>query len=59
MREFYIFSVMEQEDDWGNCEAVNLKQEFPNDQVKNNNFGKIVDILYKVGRATEQFIYQF
>lgn len=57
--EFYIFSVIEQEDDWGNCEAVNLKQEFPNDQVKNNNFGKIVDVLYKVGRATEQFIYQF
>lgn len=57
--EFYIFSVMEQEDDYGNCEAVTLHQAFPNDQVTNNNFGKIVDVLYKVGRATEQFIYQF
>ena len=57
--DFFIFSVMETKDDYGNCEAVNLKQEFPNEHVKNNNFGKIVDVLYKVGRGTDQFTYDF
>lgn len=57
--EFFIFSIMEHEDSDGNCEAVNMVQAFPNEFVKDNKFGKIVDVLYKGGRSTNYFSYVF
>lgn len=57
--EFFIFSVNELEDGDGNCEAANLIQVFPNEFVSNNQFGNIVDVLYKGGRGTNYFMYSF
>lgn len=57
--EFYIFSLVEQGDEDGICEAVKMEQNFPNEYVQDNHFGKIVDILYKGGRATGYFMYEF
>ena len=57
--EFFIFSLNEQKDVEGNCEAVNMVQVFPNEFVKDNKFGTIVDVLYKGGQAKNYIMYQF
>ncbi len=57
--EFFIFSLVEQKDEEGNCEAVNIIQNFPNEFVGNNQFGTIVDVLYKGGQAKNYITYQF
>lgn len=58
--EFYIFSVVETEDaDTGDSLSVALSQVFPNEYVETNTFGRIVDILYKKGRGTNHFMYEF
>lgn len=57
--EFFIFSINEQEDGDGNCENINMQQVFPNEHITNNQFGKIIDVLYKGGRGTNYFMYSF
>lgn len=56
---FYIYCVQETKDEDGKCTAVSLKQQFPNEVATDNNFGKVVDMLYKWGRSNDFFGYNF
>ena len=52
---FYIFGVVEKRLEDGTCTEVSLKQQFPNETTseENKKFGKIVDVLYKLGRGMD------
>jgi hypothetical protein len=51
---FYIFDIKETKNkETGACTAVEMTQVFPNETAPDNNFGKIVDVLYKYGRGRE------
>lgn len=56
---FYIYCVQETRLEDGTCTAVALKQQFPNEVQTNNNFGNIVDILYKLGNASDYMSFEF
>lgn len=58
---FYIYSVVEKKLNDGTCTAVSLKQQFPNETTseENKNFGKVVDVLYKLGSGDDYMSFQF
>lgn len=58
--DFYIFDIKETKDEeTGVCNAVNRMQVFPNETILDNNFGKIVDVLYKYGRGLDYMSFSF
>lgn len=57
--EFFIFSINEQKDEDGNCLKATMNQLFPNEFVKDNKFGNIVDVLYKGGKSFGYFSFGF
>lgn len=58
--DFYIFDIKETKDEeTGTCSAVNMKQVFPNETATDNHFGKIVDVVYKYGRAMDYMSFAF
>ena len=58
---FYIFGVVETRLEDGTCTEVSLKQQFPNETTseENKKFGKIVDVLYKLGRGMDYMSFAF
>lgn len=58
--DFYIFDIKETRDEEnGTCYAVGMTQVFPNETVTDNHFGKIVDAIYKYGRALDYMDFAF
>lgn len=58
--DFYIFDIKETRDEeTGTCQAVGMTQVFPNETVTDNHFGKIVDVIYKYGRAMDYMEFAF
>lgn len=58
---FYIYGVVEKKLENGTCTAVSLKQQFPNETTseENKKFGKIVDVLYKLGYGEDYMSFAF
>ena len=59
---FYIFGVEEtKNEETGVCTGAKIKQLFPNETTseENKNFGKIVDVLYKLGRGMDYMSFSF
>ena len=58
---FYIFGVNEVLNEDGVCNSVSRKQLYPdvNTSDENKNFGKVVDVIYKLGRGTDYSIFAF
>lgn len=58
---FYIYSVVETRQGDGTCTSVSFKQQFPNETTseENKKFGKIVDVLYKLGRGEDYMSFAF
>lgn len=58
--EFYIFDIKEtKSDDTGACTSVDMTQVFPNEAAPDNKFGKIVDVLYKLGNGFDYMSFAF
>lgn len=59
--DFYIFGVRETKGMNEVTTAVDLTQVYPNDQTSeaNKNFGNVVDVVYKYGRAYELIDFTF
>lgn len=58
---FYIFGVHEDLNGSGVCNGVSRKQLFPDENTseKNKNFGKVVDVIYKLGRGMDYTSFAF
>lgn len=58
---FYIFGVVETKDEQDVTTKVSLKQQFPSEitSEENKKFGKIVDVLYKLGRGIDYMSFDF
>lgn len=58
---FYIFGVNEVLSEDGVCNSVSRKQLFPdvNTSEENKNFGKVVDVIYKLGCGKDYSIFAF
>ena len=57
----YIFSVVEQLNEDGVCQGVSRTQAFPDENTpeEDRNFGRVVDILYKLGRGMDYMGFTF
>lgn len=58
---FYIFDVKETRNQYGTCTEVSRTQVYPNEKTsnENKNFGKIVDVLYKIGNGMDYMDFSF
>ena len=58
---FYILGIGETRNVQGVCTEVTCKQLFPDENTpeKDKNFGKIVDMIYKIGRGTDYMSFAF
>ena len=56
--EAFISEVLSED---GVCNSVSRKQLFPdvNTSEENKNFGKVVDVIYKLGRGKDYSIFAF
>lgn len=58
---FFIFDVKETRNEDGTCTEVSRNQVYPNEKTSNENmnFGKIVDVLYKIGYGADCMSFDF